>query len=314
MNTNSNRLLRNWAKDAIHSAAHANAQEVIIVLIPDVANTNVAEFTQRNLDVDRAACASILVALSQSLAGVGMKSADSWLVIEDAFWEFNFISATFASQCRFVDPQVIVEVRDDFASAGWRHVGSRDEVLREFTADPCEQVKMMARISAQSTVIGLGQEEEHRDAIIHAIVEYLEKFHGDRSQTKEITPAVLSDDQAQLVIGLMDVRVRDCVLWQLTSQGQLAHCADVLRDVLRATPAGLRGPIATVAALAFWMRGDGVRATAAVAQAQHDDAKYGLAHLADIALVNGIAPDLWIQMMGKLPYDVCRAGTVPQVQ
>lgn len=302
IDSNGKAVLQRWVNDAIQSASHADAQEVLIVVVPAIPNHTPDEGLSKSLRCNPALFAPIFVALSHSLVALGKYPCGAWLVVEDEYLEFNFAAECFPADCRSVDPQVIDEIREDFMSAGWRHLENRHQVVCELLADQTEQRKMLGEISAQTTVVAPGQEDEHRDDCIRIIVDHL------------TAGALDSGAQAQLITGLLDIRVRDCVLWHLTRQDHLASSADAFLATLRAAPDGLRAPVAAVAAIAFWVQGDGVRATAAVNQALSDDPDYGLAHLVQVALTNGLTPAMWRETMGKLSYDVCRSGVASQLQ
>ena len=291
-----------WTTGVVESASHADSQEVLIAIFPTVLTKSSGVDSHQAQDCGPISNAPLVASLSRALVTAGKYPCAAWLVIEDDFWEFDFASANFSPTCHTVDPQVLIEVADDFVSAGWGHLSNRQEVLSEFDADPVAQILMLTEINHQKKVVRAGEQEVKRDECISIIVAFLEAGTTDPSA------------QAQMITGLMDIRVRDCVLWQLTNQNCLASCAETLRMALRATPAGFRAPLATVTALAFWLQGDGVRAGAALKQATIDKADYGLAQLLDLALINGLAPKTWNETMGKMPYEACRAIAASQLQ
>jgi len=294
--------LDEWATGVIASASHADSQEVLIAIFPTVLTKTSGGDSHQTLKFAHVSSSPLVASLCRALVTAGKYPCEAWLVIEDDFWKFDFSSANFSPTRRTVDPQVLIEVAEDFVSAGWRHLSNRQEVLSEFDADPVSQTLMLTEIKHLKTVGRAGEQEVKRDECISSIVDYLEAGTTDPSA------------QAQIITGLMDIRVRDCVLWQLTNQDCLAGCAQALRIALSATPAGFRAPLATVTALAFWLQGDGVRAGAALKQATIDNADYGLARLLDLALINGLAPKMWNQTMGKMSYEACRGVAASSLQ
>jgi hypothetical protein len=299
---NDSSVLDEWSAGVVKTACHADSQEVFIAIFPSGQTKSSGLDLGPTQDCGRAEGASVVASLCRALVRANKYPCEVWLVIEDDFWDFDFTSSVFSSTRQTVDPQVISEVHDDFLSAGWRYLTNRQEVVDEFEADPQAQSKTSVLISKQETSVKNLEKEVRRDECISIIVAALN------------AGAIDEVAQAQIITGLTDIRVRDCVLWQLTHQDRLASCAQTLRIALRAAPTGLRAPLATVTALAFWLEGDGVRASAALKQATLDNADYGLAHLVDIALTNGVSPKMWNESLGKLPYEVCRAGVASHLQ
>lgn len=300
--SNDSSTLDEWAIGVIKSASHADSHEVLIAIFPPVLTKDLGPGLATTQDCDRSACRDLVAALSRALVAAAKYPFAAWLVVEDDFWKFDFATSNFSCTRKTVDPQVISEVHDDFLSAGWRHLTNRQEVVNEFDADAGEQQLMLGVITEQAKDVETGERQARRDESISSMVDSL-----NTSSTDHLA-------QAQIITGLMDVQLRDCVLWQLTNHDRLASCAHTLRLALRAAPSGYRAPLATVTALAFWLQGDGVRAGAALAQASLDNAHYGLAHLVDIALTNGVAPKMWSESMGKVPYEACRTGVASYLQ
>lgn len=113
---------------------------------------------------------------------------------------------------------------------------------------------------------------------------------------------------------LHDIRVRDVVLWELTSwdadslrRARVQACA-----VARGTAAPDAAPILTMCAVLAWLGGDGARANVAVDAALSADPDYSLAQLVDGGLKAGLHPDAWRDSMAGLTRAECRkAKPVP---
>ena len=299
---NASSVLDEWAISVIESASHADSDQVLIAIFPTVMTKESGFDSSHSQDRGHIAGTPLVAAISRALVASGKYPGAAWLVIEDDYWEFDFTSSDFSHARKTLDPQVVAEVHDDFVSAGWRHLVDRQEVINEFDADPHEQQLMLIAINQQKTDVNQGEAEVRRDECINTMIDSF---------------VIGTTDQrvlAQIITGLVDITVRDCFLWQLTHQNRLASSAETFRIALRATPAGLRAPLATVTALAFWLQGDGVRASAALEQARLDKADYGLAHLVEIALTNGLPPAAWNETMVKMSYEVCRSGVASDLQ
>lgn len=115
---------------------------------------------------------------------------------------------------------------------------------------------------------------------------------------------------AHLLLALRDVRVRDTLLWHLTrmESTELRTAQGQLCRLLRQAPAHETAPVATVAGVALWLLGDGVRAAAACDRALADDPHYTLALMLSVALGTGRPPAEWRAAMSTLSLHACRYG------
>jgi len=117
-----------------------------------------------------------------------------------------------------------------------------------------------------------------------------------------------ADAVAACLLGLLDLRVRDVVLWELARLGDLRPALERAISLLRRAPEGLRAPIASLAGVLAWQCGDGVRAQIAVQIALADDAEYSFALLLARSLRSGLPPAQWREVMAGLSREECRAG------
>ena len=192
-------------------------------------------------------------------------------------------------------------VAAEFVIEGRVPRSGRGQVLREFDAD----ASLVGQVLATGILGGLRRpgvvaRERWRDSILSNLLVWLQQPD---------TPAPPAR-VAHLLQGLVDIRVRDTVLWELSRWGHEArHVAlgQFTRLVVAAPGRHVVAP-ATCAAVTAWLVGDGVRASAALARAEAEDADYSLATLVGSALAHGMPPREWLQMMAGLPREVCRHG------
>lgn len=192
-------------------------------------------------------------------------------------------------------------VAAEFVMEGRAPRSGRRQVLREFDPD----TTLMAQVLATGILGGLRRpgvmaRERWRESILTNLLVWLQ--HPDTPAP----PARL----AHLLQGLNDIRVRDTVLWELSRWShEVRHVAlGQFTRLVVAAPGRHVVPPATCAAVTAWLVGDGVRASAALARTEAEDASYSLATLLNSALSHGMPPREWLQMMAALPRDVCRYG------
>ncbi len=114
-------------------------------------------------------------------------------------------------------------------------------------------------------------------------------------------------DQELIVSALMDVRVRDTVIWDL------AHCephawrsaVGHLRTLVVQTRMGARAATATILAVWRWQLGDGTRAHIALDAALEAEPTYRLAHLLRAAVDSGMPPHEWREGLLQLERSTC---------
>lgn len=192
-------------------------------------------------------------------------------------------------------------VAAEFVVEGRVPLSGRGHVVREFDHDPA----LMAQVQESGVLGGLRRpgaaaRERWRESILSNLVSWLQN-PGTPDPPARV---------AHLLKGLTDIRVRDTALWELSRWGletRRVALAQFTRLVVAAPGPYVVAP-ATCAAITAWLVGDGVRASAALARAQSEDASYSLATLLSSALAQGMPPQEWLQMMACLPRAVCRHG------
>lgn len=274
---------RAWVGEVLRPASHAQAGTLIAVLVPEeAAGAEPGDWTP------------LLDELARQAHAAGIAMLDLLVACDDEWWPVDLADPT-AAQARVLDPQIAAEVREDFITAGWTHAGSRVDLERDLAPDEASR-------SAVQAVMHVGPRpgaelESWRDATLARLGAALEEGAGD-------DPEVL----AELVVGLADVRVRDCILWRLVHADELAPAMRLLTRAMVAAPDGHRAPVATVTGVTAWLLGDGVRASMCIDRALADDDDYGLAVLVGTALANGLPPQSWRQSLDQLTFEACRHG------
>lgn len=285
--------LHEWADDVTSAARHIDADHVLIALFPD------AYICEAGTQHQQSCVAS---ALCGSLIEIGVYPNAIWLAHEDEWCEFDFGSATFSTFVHVLDPRIAAEVAQDFTSAGFAFFEQRSDLIDEVKGNAEDQKTALRAIQDDSCVGVDSDDEQRRDELINVVMRSL---NSGATDTHEI---------GLLYVALLDVNIRDCVLWKLSEDIAQAELCAHLRALVRSAPPGLRAPIATVCAIYSWMLGDGARANVALEQALVDDPTYGLGLLLQIALTNAVPPSQWIEMMHKMSYGSARWSGAPRNQ
>jgi len=116
-------------------------------------------------------------------------------------------------------------------------------------------------------------------------------------------------DLARLTVALGDVRVRDSILWDMANgaydRGSLAKKLTQGLPQLKATHGA---PIATVAAICWWLNGNGAMANLCLDRALVDAPDYSLAAMVRGALAHALPPEFWLESIDELTREQCLAG------
>lgn len=129
--------------------------------------------------------------------------------------------------------------------------------------------------------------------------ELLQKTNGPATDT----------ELARLVVALGDVRVRDSILWDMAN-GVFDRdlVAQLLTGVLPKLDSDLGAPVATSAAICWWLKGNGAMANMCLARAFTDAPHYPLAIMIRTALDYALSPDFWVESIKVLTRRECLAG------
>ncbi|MDD2858660.1 MAG: DUF4192 domain-containing protein [Candidatus Nanopelagicales bacterium] len=239
--------------------------------------------------------AQLLGELARQAAGAGLEVLDLLMVRDDEWRRCAPDGHAAPGRPCVLDPRIAAEVREDFVSAGWSHAGSRDDLARDLRPDARARAAVMAVMP--SSAPAPAEREAWRDAMLASLVPALDH------------PAVPGPvGLAEVIDGLGDIRVRDCVLWHLVHREDLTAPQRLMTAAMIAAPDGQRAPVATVAAITAWLLGDGVRASLCIDIAMADDHDYGLAMLVGGALAHGLPPRMWRETLDQLTLEACRYG------
>jgi Domain of unknown function (DUF4192) len=187
----------------------------------------------------------------------------------------------------------------ELIAEGVSPAADRGEIVAEVAADDDDRLDSLQLAAVPA---GGADREVWRDTTIEDCMGLL---HGN---------AVLTDrDVALVAAACADIRVRDVVLWRLTvGDGPVSvrspRTWDVISQVLRRVPDDAVAPVAAVAALVAWQRGEGTRAMECLKRAHAADPDHSLAALVFRCVDAAQPPSLWWQVMAGLDEDTCRNG------
>ncbi|MEY4137435.1 MAG: hypothetical protein RL205_1563 [Actinomycetota bacterium] len=257
---------------------------------------------------------SLVALLLEQLASRGCRVHDALLVQGDRWWSYLCEQPECCSSAgTVIDPAIADDVAARFALAGVAPLPDRDAVLACCAANPARQKANRPRVLAARRAYA------RRDAAARATAAEFERM---RDQAIEFvrdallgTQALDDAREAEILVALGDVRVRDTVLWEIAhSRDHDGHRAfDRAAHLLRGAPSGTIAPIGSVAALLAWLIGDGVRAGAALDRVRAERADYPLAELLARSIGAGLSPTSWLEMMSRLDRRACRGPREPEL-
>ncbi len=124
--------------------------------------------------------------------------------------------------------------------------------------------------------------------------------------------------ERRIAAGLASTQVRDSVLWHLCQRpSRCRPLADLLASVLRHTARGVSAHLACTCAMAYWLTGDGFRASVALERCLDEQPDHVLGRLLAAALSSGLPPQEWVRWTQGTPDPlapdsrpaVCEPGT-----
>lgn len=114
---------------------------------------------------------------------------------------------------------------------------------------------------------------------------------------------------ARLAVALGDIRVRDSILWDMAN---FTHDRKALaKKLTRGLPlleAKHGAPVATAAAICWWLNGNGAMANLCLDRALTDAPDYSLAAMVRVALDHALPPGFWLESINELTRRQCLAG------
>lgn len=272
-----------WLDACVGHAGPSMADEAIVLAFAPSAGSP---------DLPARACVD---ALERRLAETGVALVDALHVDGGRWRSYRCDEPCCPADGREVDPGIADAVRAAFALDGVAPVASRDALVAQFAPDAAARDALARRRRGARAGEPLG--ERARDArLAGPCAGALRGQHLDDRATWG------------LVRGLADIRVRDTFLWRLARVREPRAVLDVLAAGVRAAPDGFVAPVATCAAIAAWLGGDGARAWIALDRAFADDAGYPLAVLVERALQAALPPAAWRTTMEALTERECRTG------
>ena len=295
-------LLDDWA-DAVMAHRSLSA-EVILCVVPAVGDP------ARDRDGELHSSA-LMAALLEQLGKTDCHVRDALLLADDKWWSFLCEEPECCSAAGTpIDPGIAEGVAARFTLAGVARLPDREAVIAVCAPDLGRQAKNRIRVReavraradrcAQSGNQRL-EWDIWRDESIALVLDSLTQSAGTGT-----------DREAEILIALCDVRVRDTVLWEIAHSGRHdPHRAfESAAALLRGAPAGMIAPIGTVTGLLGWLIGDGVRAVAALERVWAEDRDYSLAELLGRSINAGLPPSSWRDMMRGLTREACRGAQV----
>lgn len=270
----------------------------------------------------------IATALQACLEHERVACLDILHVFEDRWWSYLCQDGCCPRVGRRLDPQVQAEVASWLGSTGSPPAPSRQAVVADLDAD--QQARAIVQPEVERIVAALtarlagaaspaAELEQWRSEQIRDLL----PVFSDSQQEPRSQPAShayqsdhkLADHEpadqqraGQLLVALADIRVRDTLLWHLAASTDPRRSLSAMLGVLRAAGPGHIAPIATCTAIAAWLTGDGVRASAAAQRALADDGEYVLGVLVARSLAAGLAPAAWREVMRQVTLEECRTG------
>ncbi|MBU6245661.1 MAG: DUF4192 family protein [Actinomycetales bacterium] len=269
-------------------------------------------------------------------------------VFEDRWWSYLCQDGCCPRVGRRLDPQVQAEVASWLGSTGSPPAPSRQAVVADLDADQQaraivqpEVERIVAALTARLAgaaspaaeleqwrseqirdllpVFSDSQQEPRSQPASHANQDDAkpadDKPADDKTSDDKTSDDKTADDKpadqqraGQLLVALADIRVRDTLLWHLAASTDPRRSLSAMLGVLRAAGPGHIAPIATCTAIAAWLTGDGVRASAAAQRALADDGEYVLGVLVARSLAAGLAPAAWREVMRQVTLEECRTG------
>lgn len=233
-----------------------------------------------------------LLDLAAALEHAGVRVLDALSIGRD-WWR----SATCSEDCcthgpRALDAEVLDRVAADFVLDGVNVLADRSDLLAEVAPN----------LPLSTEVSRCWAENSDLPALITTCV----------TLWRGTGPRVGIDVQGTLahLVVLDNVRARDALIWHLAQLDSVrSRCvAELLRAVLRAAPAGHVAPVATVAAIAAWLSGDGARALVALERGLSEEPDYRLACMVYAAVCAGLPPAKWRQMVLQTPCEEIGMG------
>lgn len=264
----------------VHAGAPAARQALAVVFAP-------------RGRADALPAARAIDQLEARLAEEGVDLLDALLADGDRWFSYRCDGACCPREGRVLEPALRDRIAATFALEGVASFPDRASVVASMARDDDAERAMRRRLPREPRV----WTERARSSVLAGPLRAV--LDGT-----ELAPA----QAARVLAGLVDIRVRDTMLWRLSRRDDPRIALSGLIGVLRAAPDGYVAPVATVTAIAAWLAGDGARAVIALDRALADDPRHSLALLVEAALRAGLPPTAWRSAMAELDERACRTG------
>lgn len=295
------------------AAKNAAADEVIICVFTDNARDGRLPFT------------SLITTLMVDFYRLGVRVRDALMIAGDVgadacetsaqWWSYLGDESDIESPGTALDEQVLLYVKSRFTLEGVVALPDRTDLQRAFDPDTnrSSRIELLVKDFVKALAKNLGEAKADDPSTAKAIT----TWRGE-SIDEIVTLVVAADGRelsdseiARIVFCIVDIRVRDTLLWHLVQLSDRRAALDALAAALRAAPEGMIAPIATCTSICAWLTGDGARALVALERAQLADPDYSLAQLVSQGLGAGLPPAFWSAAMADVTEEQCRTGTSP---
>lgn len=276
------------ADEVLHRVVHDGGTRAVVVV-----------FTEES-DCDGALPrAAVVEALADAALRAGVELVEAICVRSGRWWCYTCTSCPTAGTPLEVsaDAESVSLVAVERALAGRAVFGSRDELAASIApAAPSEHWAQRLGAAAERGLAGAWDgEPAWRLAMLERYRAAMDALADPRHQ---LTETELCD----LVVGLADLRLRDCVLAEVLDRA--AALQQLLELLCRHALPPFDAPVCALLAWVSHVRGDGTLAVIAAERALADDPLYSAAHLVLDALEAAVAPELM-----RSSIELCRAET-----
>lgn len=175
-------------------------------------------------------------------------------------------------------------------------LNSRELLAQTFAYDPTVGISRRIRRDARKNFFPVDRQRRLRE------IDFIESFltGGNSLSEKNI---------ARVATGCSDLQVRDVILLSIAHRKlKDIEVAEVLSELLPHLRGRWTAPVATVAAIAWWIYGNGAKANMCIDRAVTEDPSHNLAILVRTALVYGVPASFWIESVSELSGDDCLQG------
>jgi len=316
----------------LQPGCHMQADSLIACVVSEREPASAAAYQSTSPRAPGLAHVDLIEALAHALAEQGLHLLDALLIQQMPDAPQRWRSFLCQDDCcpergRQVPESIQVSVAAAFAMEGIAVAGSRADVVRSLQSESGPVAEVTRFLAKRAIPTQHARLEQWRTQRLRRIRDVL----GLPDQLSSASDSSAMDSRAKeesqgaprttnlgvraigdVLQGVGDARVRDCVLWSLSRTDDLQPVIVRMMQCLRAAPDPWVPAMATCVAIATWLTGDGARATMALDRALAVSPNYSLARLLDLALRSGMPPQRWAAMMAGLTEAECRGGNADE--